>query len=283
MKNLTWVFRFGFSWFLLVVFYLADAQPYVDPVQMRFTYGFRNANAAATPHSHLWVGSDLPIKLRDRTYQLFSPYYETWNIDSAGKSEVVPSVQSLAFPIGIIFPLNSKNWTLNLLPVIRWNGEKIFGDKTFQFGGAAFATLKVKQEKNLRFGVYMNSEFFGLFMVPLVGADWRIDEKNYVFGLLPGRLTYEHKWSDKFYGGATFRALTNSFRLKNGNYMRLDDNQISLFMDYYIAKRFVLTLEPGYGLFRKIRTGLDDKNYITQRNWGDGPFIKLSTSYRIRL
>lgn len=282
MKYLTWFFHYGLAGFLLLLFFLAEGQPFVDPLQIRFTHGFRNGNAAATPHTHFWVGSDLPIKLLDRTYLLFSPYYENWHIDSAGKNDVVPAAQSLAFPVGIIFPLSQK-WSLNLLPVIRWNGVEIFGDKTFQFGGAAFTTLKVKPERNLRFGVYMNSEFFGLFVVPLVGADWRINEKNYVFGLLPGRLTFEHKWSEKIYGGATFRALTNSFRLKNGNYMRLDDNQISLFVDYYVAKRFVLTLEPGYGLFRKIRTGLDNKNYITQRNWGDGPFIKLSTSYRIRL
>jgi hypothetical protein len=270
--------------FLILPFYIqyAAAQPYVDPVQVRFTYGFRNGNADATPHTHLWAGSDLPIKLKDRTYQLFSPYYETWSIDSAGKNNVVPRVQSLAFPVGFIFPLSSK-WSVNLLPVIRLNGEEIFGGKTFQFGGAAFTTLKVKQDKNLRFGVYMNSEFFGLFVMPLLGADWRIDDKNYVFGLLPGRLTWEHKMNSKLYGGATFRALTNSYRLKDGNYMRLDDNQISLYLDYYIAKRFVVTLEPGYGILRKIRTGLNDKNYITQRNWGDGPFIKLSTSYRIRL
>jgi len=132
-------------------------------------------------------------------------------------------------------------------------------------------------------GVYMNSEFFGLFVMPLIGADWRIDDRNYIFGLLPGRLSYEHKWNEKLYGGATFRALTNSYLLQNGQYLRIDDNPVSLFMDYYPAKRFCVTLEPGYGIMRKLRTGLDDKNYISERNWGDGPFIKLSTSYRIRL
>lgn len=258
-------------------------QPYVDPVQVRWTYGFRNSNAAATPHTHLWAGSDLPIKLKDRTYQLFSPYYETWSIDSAGKDNVVPRVQSIAFPIGFILPTKSPKWTVNILPVIRWNGENLFQDNSFQLGGAAFATYAAKPKKNLRFGIYMNSEFFGLFVMPLVGADWRIDDRNYVFGLLPGRLTWEHKWKNNFYGGITFRALTNSYLLKNGNYLRIDDNQVSLFLDYYPAKRLCVTMEPGYGLLRKLRTGIDDKNYLTELNWGDGPFIKLSTSYRIRL
>ncbi len=268
---------------LLISFCRAISQPYVDPVQVRWTYGFRNADAAATPHTHLWVGSDLPIKLKDRTYQLFSPFFESWKIDSAGKENIVPQVQSLAFPVGLILPAKNPKWTFNLMPVIRWNGEKISGKKNFQFGGAVFATRQVKTGKNLRFGLYLNSEFFGLFVMPLVGADWRIDEKNYIFGLLPGRLTYEHKWNQKLFGGFTFRALTNTYRLKNGQFLRIDDNQISAFFDFYPAKRFCITLEPGYGLMRKLRTGLDDKNYLTKRNWGDGPFLKLSTSYRIRL
>lgn len=259
------------------------AQPYVDPLQVRFTYGFRNGNAAATPHSHLWAGSDLPIKLKDRTYQLFSPYYETWSIDSAEKKNIVPRVQSIAFPIGFILPTKNPKWTVNILPVIRWNGEKLFQKNSFQIGGATFATRQVKPGKNLRFGVYMNSEFFGLFVMPLIGADWKIDDRNYIFGLLPGRLSYEHKWNEKLYGGVTFRALTNSYLLQNGQFLRIDDNQLSLFLDYYLAKRFCVTLEPGYGLLRKLRTGINDKNYLTERNWGDGPFIKLSTSYRIRL
>ncbi len=275
--------RIVFAAVALIFSTATQAQPYVDPVQVRYTYGFRNNNAAATPFTHLWMGSDLPIKLRDRTYQLLSPFYEVWHIDSAGSKDIVPSVKSLAFPVGFILPMRSPNWGLNVLPVIRFNGEKIFGKKTLQIGGAAFASWTRKPKQTFRFGLYVNTEFFRFFVMPLVGADWQIDEKNYVFGLLPGRLTWEHKLNSKLYYGATFRALTNSFRLQTGEYLRIDDNQLSAFLDYYVAKRICLTLEPGYGIMRKLRTGVEKGAYIANRNWGDGPFIKLSTSYRIRL
>lgn len=276
--------KFKILCFFCIGFFMhVHAQPYVDPIQVRWTYAFRNNSGSATPHTHLWAGSDLPIKLKDRTFQLFSPFYESWNIDSAGKENIIPHVQSIAFPVGIIFPTKNPAWTINLLPVIRWNGEELFQKNSFQFGGAAFTTRTVKPGKNLRFGVYMNSEFFGFFIMPLIGADWRIDEKNYVFGLLPGRFTWEHTWNPKLYGGVTFRAITNSYLLKNGQYARIDDNQVSLYLDYYLAKKFVVTLEPGYGIMRKLRTGIDNKDYLTETNWGDGPFIKLSSSYRIRL
>jgi hypothetical protein len=259
------------------------SQPYVDLFQVRYTYGFRNDNAQATPFTHVWVGSDIPIKIRDNTYLLLSPFYERWQIDSASKDEIVPSVQSIAFPVGLMLPLKDSKWALTILPILRTNGEELFADKTFQFGGATFVTWARKAQQKFRFGVYVNDEFFGVFVMPLIGADWKIDEKNYLFGLLPGRLTWEHQWSKNLFGGATFRAITNSYRLSDGQYLRLDDNQVSIYMDYYPAKRFCITLEPGYGVFRKMRTGINDKQYLTNRNWGDGPFIKLSTTYRIRL
>lgn len=170
-----------------------------------------------------------------------------------------------------------------MIPTFRWNGEKTFGDQTFQVGGAAFVSFARKPKQKFRLGLYTNAEFFGLFMWPLLGADWRIDEKNYIFGLLPGRMTFEHEWTKKFYGGITFRALTNSFRMSNGQYLRIADNQLSLYVDYYPAKRLCITLEPGYGIARKLRTGIQKKKYLTEVDMGDGPFIKLSTSYRIRL
>ncbi|WP_072037619.1 aminotransferase class V-fold PLP-dependent enzyme [Flavihumibacter sp. ZG627] len=259
------------------------AQPYVDPLQVRYTHGFRNSNAEATPFNHIWVGSDIPIKLKDKTYLLLSPFYEQWRIDSADRSGIFPTIKSIVFPVGLILPIGSSKWSLTVIPMVRTNGEKLFGDNTLQVGGASFASYARKQNQKFRFGVYVNNEFTGFFIWPLLGADWRLDEKNYIFGLLPGRLTYEHKWSEKFYGGASFRAITNSYRLLNGHFLRIEDNQVSLYLDYYPAKKLCLTLEPGYGVLRKMRTGINSKNYISDDNMGDGPFIRLSSSYRIRL
>lgn len=272
---------------LLLVFFLLTAtallaQPYVDPFQVRYTSGFRSKNAYATPFTHIWAGSDLPLRLKGNTYLLLSPYYEGWNIDSASQKEFVPGVQSLALPLGLILPMNEK-WSLNIMPILRTNGQQLFREKTLQFGGVAFATYAVNPTKKFRFGVYMNQEFFGLFVWPLLGTDWKLGKNDHLFALLPGRLTYEHRWSDRWYGGVTFRALTNSFRLDNGNFVRVDDNQLSLYLDMYPSRKWCITLEPGYGIARKMRTGADSKTYTSVNNMGDGLFLKLSTSYRIRM
>ena len=259
------------------------SQPYVDPIQLRYMSALQNNKPVATPFRHLWVGSDLPIKLKGGAIILLSPYFEQYSIDSAETDEIYPTVQSLAFPVGMILPFHESKWSLMVLPFVKTNGEKLFAENTFQYGGVMLLGFQRQPQQKFRFGFYANMEFFGLYVRPLLGVDWRLDDRNYLFGVLPGRLTYEHKINDHFYSGATFRAPVSSYRLATGEYLRLDDNQLSLFVDYYLTKHFCITLEPGFGIFRKIRTGIDKGEYLTEVNWGDGPFIKLSGAYRIRL
>lgn len=261
---------------------LLYAQPYVDPFQVRLTRGFRNPTAAATPFTHTWAGSDIPVPLGPKTYLLLSPYYERWDIDSAGRNAIVPDVQSLAFPVGVLFPLGEK-WSLNLLPVLRTNGRTLFANRSFQAGGAGFVSWERRPEQKLRLGVYMNGEFFGLFVWPLLGADWKAGSRDHFFGLLPGRFTWEHQWKKRLYYGLTFRALTNSFRTGESSYLRIDDNQLSAYLDIYAAKHLCFTLEPGYGIARRIRTGFNTRGYLSSVKMGDGPFLKLSAAWRIRL
>jgi hypothetical protein len=259
------------------------AQPFVDPFNIRYTYAFKGNDPKATPFTHIYLGSDLPVRFKNGTILLISPFYENWNIDSAGTKQYLPAVSSVALPIGIIFPLNAR-WLLNVTAIARINSEGLQLNNGLQIGGLTFASYKIKENQKLRLGIYVNNDFFGLFVMPLAGIDWKIDSKNYLFGILPGRLSYEHKLSDKFYAGATFRAITNSYRFKNGNYLRIDDNRLSLYLDYYPAKKIVITLEPGYGIMRQLRMGVDrNKNYFKDYNWNDGMFINLCASYRIRL
>jgi hypothetical protein len=268
----------------LVFIQAAISQPYVDPFQLRYTYALRSpGNYRGTPYTHLWAGSDIPLRMKNGNYFLLSPYYENWQLDSGSVNPMMPALHGLSFPAGIMMHLKNPKWMLTLLPVVRTNGEKLFANNTYQFGGAGFLSYEKSPGKKIRFGAYMNTEFFGFFFMPLLGADWRMDDRNYFFGLLPGRFTWEHKFNSRLYGGVTFRAITSSYRLSNGHYVRLDDNQLSGFLDIYPAKKICFTLEPGYGIFRKLRKGHENRKYQANETWGDGFFIKLSAAYRIRL
>lgn len=260
-----------------------SAQPYVDPLQVRYMYGLSNTSKEATLRSHIWIGSDLPIKLSGQTYLLLSPSYEEWHIDSASTDDLLPPLNSFAFPVGLIMPVGQSKWGITVLSIPRWNGEKLWKENTFQLGAAVFVSYARRPTQKFRAGLYINDEFFGLFVVPLFGVDWRLDEKNYLFGMLPGRMTLEHQFSPTLFGGITFRAPTHSFLLADASFVRMDDNQLSAYIDYYFSKHICITMEAGYGLLRQLRFGLDDRNYTKEWDWADGPFVKLNASYRIRL
>lgn len=278
MKKILFVFA------LAVFAAAASAQPYIDPLNIRYTNAFSNNNKNATPFSHLYIGPDLPFKMKKNSFVVLSPFYEKWNIDSASDKNFLPGVSSIALAVSAIFPLDKDHWSLTVTGIPRFNSEGLKFDNSFQMGGLLLASYKKKKGLKYKFGLYVNNEFFGLFVMPLAGIDWKINERNNLFGILPGRLTYEHKLSSHFYTGATFRAITNSYRLNNGSWLRIDDNQLSAFIDCYATKHIVFSGEAGYGIMRQLRSGTSrNKNYSTDYHWGDGLFIKLCTSYRIRL
>src|SRR3954454_16259241 len=94
------------------------AQPYVDPLNIRYTHAFKSDRSNAVPFSHLYIGSDIPVKFKNGTLLLLSPFFENWNIDSAGNKNFLPEVSSVAFPVGVIFPLNNK-WSFNITAIPR--------------------------------------------------------------------------------------------------------------------------------------------------------------------
>lgn len=260
------------------------AQPYVDPFHVRYTYGIKSKPGSGTPFTHLYFGPDLPIKLGENKFLVISPIFERWDIDSAPGQSNLPDVKGVGLALSAIFPLDKDRWSLTITAIPRVYGQKLDVADAFQFGGVVLATYNKRATLKFKLGVYANAEFFGPFIIPLAGIDWRIDKRNNLFGVLPGRLTFEHLLNSHFYTGATFRAITNSYRIGKESYLRIDDNQLSGFLDCYLSKHFVFTGEAGYGILRKLRSGTGyNKKYLADYNWADGMFVKLSASYRIRL
>jgi len=141
-----------------------------------------------------------------------------------------------------------------------------------------------------KFGTYLNKEYFGVFFMPLMGIDWKIDEKNDVFGVLPGNLTYQHRLSSRTAYGGAFRAQTNSYYRSQGNYTRVDENQLGGFFDLYVTPNIIFNTEAGHSLFRKIRTNATANCLTSSCNLkhndykvNDNLYFKLSMAYRLTL
>ncbi len=166
-------------------------------------------------------------------------------------------------PISLLKTIPNSNWSVLLTPIVRANDTSVNSKSKYQFGGALLANHKSANGRlTYKIGIYVNGDLFGLFIMPLLGIDWQINSKTNLFGVLPGNLTIEHQISSKFHYGATFRAITNSYSDSGKRYLRIDENQLGIFADYYLTKKIVLNLEAGHSLFRMIHSGIRNESMI---------------------
>jgi hypothetical protein len=280
----------AFAWCIIITAN-GNAQPYLDLASIRFhrsseaglvRQGF---NGNSFEYSQAQV--QLPLVLRDSSIILLNPLAEQWSISSAALAPAPQWLRGLTLVSGYIKPWNN-NWTTTTLLVARWNGAHHFGfDNRFQLGTVLLATRTLNPRLKYKFGLYYNHEFFGNFFIPLAGIEWTINQRLQLFGILPGSLVLERKASPRFYYGASFRAITTSFRYRSvaaDHFVRIDDNQVQAFADLYLQPKLVLTAEAGHSLFRRFRLGETDgaAKYFFKEKFNDGVHFRVSLAYRLR-
>ncbi|WP_026714827.1 hypothetical protein [Flavobacterium daejeonense] len=271
--------------FVIILFTISlYSQSYVEALQFKYTNAFQNQLYNNSVISTFEINSELPIAINKDSYLFLSPSYSNHQIKLDNTELQLATIHSLRLPIGVITAIGNSKWSLTALGILSSNGMELFKENSFQFGTILFTTFSKNPNKKIRLGVYVNKEFFGWFVIPVAGVNWQINNSNAIFGLLPGRLTFEHKWNSKLYSGLTFRAPMNSYRINDQRYITLYDNQLSLFLDYYLTKPICITFESGWGLFRKIRTSTIENNIKTnETNKIDGTFIRLCAAYRLKI
>ncbi len=273
----------------------AYAQPYLDIASFKYLNspdaGAWRRNKTNNQIQYYNFSLTLPfIRKRDSSIIAFSPFAERWNTRVTAMSGFPSHVSSLAFPLNLVKPLSQK-WGIVFVIVPRWNGNlpNIFRND-FQLGGAFLTTWKKRPGLTWKLGIYYNSDLSGPIVWPLLGIDWRINKRNNLFGVLPGNLVLEHKGTQRFYYGASFRAITNTYSVGYADavtgtqYLRIDDNQLSLFADFYLFSKLVVTAEAGHSVFRALRLGIKDApvKYYYKEKMNDNLLLKMSLNYRIR-
>lgn len=260
------------------------AQPYLDLGQVSY---HNSPGGEPKSFQHMRAQVNVPVIFKDSSVLVVNPIWEErW----FQVNETDPSYHLRALITWFTFTKRwGKKWETLTAFIPRWAGEPSvqFSDG-FQAGFAVAAVYKQRPGLTYKLGVYFNKEFFGNFIVPVWGIDWKINKRQRLFGMLPGYFTYENRISPKFSWGGNFRTFTNSYRMPASSpgtpnsFIRIDDNQIGAFLDYYIAPRFVLNLEAGYSLFRKVRSGLNSKSSMVYMSKHDGPYLRAVFQYRLR-
>ena len=258
------------------------AQPYIDLINCRYVAspGF-SSNSNKNALNYASINTTVPLKFKNTDVLVLTPFAEKW-IAIAEPEHPTENYYGIALPVSYLKNFKGSNTSLFMMAILRMNDQKIDANGKLQIGGAAFVAIKKSEKLTWKFGLYMNGDLFGLFAVPLVGIDWKIDDKSNLFGVLPANLTYERKANTRIYYGLNFRTFTNSYaRDTVPGYWRVDENQLGAFADLYLTKNIVFNAEAGSSILRKIRTGVDGK---TNDNWNihDNIYFKISLAYRMR-
>ena len=279
------------DWLSILIFVAANllstqqsiAQPFLDIANIKYTNspnkGLLNQNKNDVKILYYGIGTNIPLQFKNKKDAvIFSPFFETWssNINNNKRQ----NYYSVALPISLSKTIPNTKWSFLLTGIVRMNDSSINKKTKMQVGGAFILNKKRNENLTWKLGLYINNELFGLFVMPLAGIDWRINEHNNLFGILPGSLTYEHKINEHFYYGANFRAITNSYA-KSNSYWRIDENQLGFYLDTYFNKNLVLNIEAGHSFFRKIKTGVKQvSKHDAQVN--DNLYVKIAFAYRVR-
>ena len=264
-----------------------QAQPYIDVLTVRYINSPDMTSVGKTKNptrlDYLNLSLTLPFQFKNKKDAIIlSPFAERWNSQVESVSGYNNYHYGLALPIGFLKSIPHSNWSILATGIFRMNDANINFQAKTQWGGYALASWQKKASLNYKLGIYINGDFFGLFVVPLVGIDWQINDRLNLFGVLPASLTLEYKLSNHFYTGSVFRTFTNSYHDTGSKYMRVDENQLGLFLDYYYGKRWVFNLEAGHSILRKLRGG-EWKNINENWNAGDNFYFKCMIAYRLRL
>lgn len=271
---------------IVLPFQGTQGQPYIDLLNIQYShspdFGIGETGKHPTTLEYFSVQTTVPLQLKNKKDAIIlSPFFDTWSPCVESHNSQFNNQYGIALPVSYLKTLHNEDWTIISTLIIRRNGSSLGAHDNWQFGGAMIASFKANETLRYKAGLYANDEFFGLFLMPLIGIDWQISRSTNLFGMLPGNLVMEHKVAKGLYAGASFRAITNSYKIPGG-FWRLDENRLGIFADYYFSKNILFNLEAGHSILRKMRTGVNSKEYQAW-NVRDNVYFKTAIAYRIRL
>lgn len=232
---------------------VVQAQKYTDLFSISEQYSpnnsFKSGSAKCDIHD-MNIAAKAPLKINATDFVLvgFSANRLTFSGDSlpGGSSFLATTLQ-----VGYVANFGRYNITAVALPKVSSDFAEVT-HHSFQMGGLLIFSVKYSDNFKLKYGCYYNQEFFGPLIVPIIGLDWKINEKLRIFGNLPITATAEYTLSKRFSTGIFFNANTSPYLYdKQKQYIHKSTQEISAFGDFYLTKNIVFQTKLGYTLGRK--------------------------------
>lgn len=286
------------------------AQPFVDILSFNyqsFSTSYKDTTRWKNHTDNYALNLFIPKEFKNGNTLLIRINSEMINSAFIGDSTVTKQLSAVSMPLGFMFVSKNKKWKTVAMVIPKLAGD--FKDKNLmtygQLGGIFIENYQIKENVKIKAGLYYNYEAFGNFFMPLVGVDWRINNRLNLYGILPTNYKFEvNIIKNRLYTGLCFKSFTRSFRIINPTvapdgstnnpanypytYVRYDEEQIKLFLDCFVYKKLLLFAEAGYTL------GKSPIEYVNGTEWEQKlvspvyaptkpyPILNIGIAYRIR-
>lgn len=276
-----------------------EAQSYHSLLSTGYSYASPNGIPVDNQVEALYLRASLPLQLKNKDYLLINPdlHRQTFVFNETQSYTCYKAGFSLAY-----MKLQEKGSVIGLLNFSN-NFEKFRGFETMQAGAGVLVTRKQSERLKLKYGLYMNREFFGWLVVPLAGLDYKVNPKVRVFGILPQNMRLEIRHNKVFRSGIVFETPLNTYSLQGPTpRLYLDQRQIllGLFADIYTTKNVVLQVsikQPCFNSHRLFRTeqtyfvsplgtGIGGERARDKKEMAyfrHGTIVEVSLNYRIEI
>ncbi len=246
------------TFFVMVIVSALAVESYSQPYLNLFSavaWNMPAESSSGTPRESYWfVNASVPVNASGHDLVLFSPFSDRRTFhDFINEENMELDGNGILVSWVHFSPDSSRSLTFAGLIQNYSDGYK-FNSNTWQLGGVILYGLSVNEKLIIQPGLYYNGEFFGAYFLPVANVDWRPDSNWRLFGLLPRLAVVERKLSNSWYTGMRFRGITTSYRLSDNNeaYVKYEDRQLFAFLDKYLAKYIVLSLQGGISVSRNV-------------------------------
>ncbi len=279
---------------------ISSSQPFVDPLNVKYQYfperSYTDGSNSSMSSSLSEATILLPLQLKNSDIVIINADATEMDFNYKGEQSLHTSLYSTSLALGYDHQWKNSKWRTMVMAIPKINSDfKDLSSEDFQLGGVVLANFKKNDHLKYHFGFYYNSEFFGDYFIPLLGIEWKINDKMNLFGDLPSTMNLEYKINKKLYAGAAFQSVISKYRLSkaSGNsFVREGDNelghdQLKIYLNVYLTDHFVVYAEAGQ-TFNRMFNLYDKNNVATASNpvyhkSNDGMFYTTGLAYRIRL
>ncbi|MGZ4117788.1 MAG: hypothetical protein ACXVPY_09915 [Bacteroidia bacterium] len=283
---------------LFFIFFSAKiiAQPFADILSFNsqtFSSSYKDNVHERNKTDDYFLNVFLPKEFKNGNTLLIRLNTEMLNATISPDSSYSSKLSSVSLPLGMKFVSKNKKWeTVALvIPKIASDFTSKITSYDYQLGGIFLENYIVNPKLKIKAGLYYNREAFGDFYVPLVGVDWRVNDRINIYGIIPTSYKIEFNIvKNKLYTGLNFKSFTRSFRLSpknNYDYIRYDEMQLKLFLDCFVAPKILAFAEIGYSIgknpwqytYNTKDATLINPVFTPLKNY---PVFNIGIAYRIR-